>query len=344
MDHWKATVKRTETMFRSLRSPSAPALVSTEARHHGAVAMVKVATCQFPVSSDVRVNLGFVVRQARIARSQGADVAHFAEGALSGYAGSDFESFEGFDWDVLREAVDQVRQVAGELGLWVVVGSAHPLTGCTKPHNSLYVISDVGHLIDRYDKRFCSGDPDGRSGELAHYSPGDHASVWEINGVRCGALICYEYRYPELHRDYKRHGVQLVFHSFHAANASAEQLAAIGARIGPELESVNVAPTFTYPAITMPAAMTAVGASSHLWISCPNSSAPESLWPSFFVRADGITLGRLRRNRPGVLVSTVDTEEELYDSTGAWRDRALAGVLHSGTLVSDPRSTNRTAL
>lgn len=97
----------------------------------------------------------------------------------------------------------------------------------------------------------------------------------------------------------------------------------------------------SYPGITMPAATTAAAASSHLWISC-HSSAPESLWPSFFVRADGITLGRLRRNRPGILITTVDTEEDLYDSTAAWRDRALAGVFHSGTLVGDPRSTNRT--
>lgn len=114
--------------------------------------------------------------------------------------------------------------------------------------------------------------------------------------------------------------------------------------VSSDLESVNAGSTFTYPGITMPAAMTTAGASSHLWISCPNSSAPESLWPSFFIRADGITLGRLRRNRPGVLMSTVDTEEELYDSTAAWRDRALAGVFHSGTLVNDPRSTNRTEL
>ena len=308
------------------------------------MAVIRVATCQFPVSVDVGANLRFVVRQARLARSRGAHVAHFPEGALSGYAPNDFDTFEGFEWNVLREAVDQVRQVAGELGMWVVVGSAHPLSDGNKPHNSLYIINDFGQLVDRYDKRFCSGDPGGRSGELAHYSPGDHASVWEINGVRCGALICYEYRYPELHRDYKRQGVQLVFHSFHAAHASPEQVLTIGGRIGRELERANPAPTFTYPGITMPAAMTAVAASSHLWVSCPNSSAPESLWPSFFVRADGITLGRVRRNRPAVLVSAVDTEEELYDSTAAWRGRALEGVFHSGSLVSDPRSSNRTAL
>ena len=303
-----------------------------------------MATCQFPVSSEVGANLRSVVRQLRVAKARSADVAHFPEGALSGYAPSDLGTFEGFDWDVLRAAVERVCQVAGELGIWVVVGSAHRLSGANKPHNSLYVVNDAGALVDRYDKRFCAGDPDGRSGELVHYSPGDHASIWEINGVRCGALICYEYRFPELHRAYGREGVEMVFHSFHAAHATPEQVAAIGTRIGRGLERSNPAPTFTYPGITMPAAMTAAAASTGLWISCPNSSAPESLWPSFFVRGDGITLGRLRRNRPGVLVSTVDTEEDLYGTTPAWRDRALDGVFHTGSLVTDPRSTERTTL
>lgn len=257
---------------------------------------------------------------------------------------SDRASFDDFAWDDLRDALESVREVAAELEMWVVVGSAHRLSGENKPHNSLYVIDGTGTVVEQYDKRFCSGDADGGSGDLAHYSPGDHPSIWEINGVRCGALICYEYRFPELHREYKRAGVEVVFHSYHAAHATPEQIVAIGEGIGPELQPANRGATFTYPGVTMPAAMTAAAAASHQWISCPNSSAPQSLWPSFFVRADGVATGRLRRNRPGVLVSTVDTDAELYDSTAVWRERALSGVLHSGCLVDDPRSRDRTTL
>lgn len=278
----------------------------------------------------------------RSAQKRGADVAHFPEGALSGYAGTDFESFDGFDWDSLDAATDSVLEVAARLRIWTVLGSAHRLSEGNKPHNSLYVINDAGEIVDRYDKRFCAGDADGRSGDLAHYTPGNHAAVWDINGLRCGALVCYDYRFPELYRDYKRQGVQLMFHSFHAGNASAARIAAVGAAIGPDLKRLNPAPTFTYPGITMPATMTAAAASSQVWISCSNSSAPESAWPAFFVRADGITTGRLRRNVPGILISTADPEQDIYRSTEAWRDRALSGTLHSGTLVDDPRSANRT--
>jgi len=90
--------------------------------------------------------------------------------------------------------------------------------------------------------------------------------------------------------------------------------------------------------------MISMAANNHLWISYPNSSARESCLPSFFVRPDGVVTGKLRQNTAGVLGSEVDTEEEIYDSTAAWRDRALDGVLHSGTLVRDERSQDRTRL
>jgi len=48
--------------------------------------------------------------------------------------------------------------------------------GCLSSHNSLYVISDSGQIVERYDKRFRAGDPDERSGDLARYSPGSHLS------------------------------------------------------------------------------------------------------------------------------------------------------------------------
>jgi deaminated glutathione amidase len=308
------------------------------------VAVLAVATCQFPVSSDIDANLSAIKKQMTLAATRGARVAHFPEAALSGYAGVDVASLDGLDWEHLRASTREVADHARRLGIWTVVGSAHQLTPGHKPHNSLYVIGDHGVVVDRYDKRFCGGDASEGTGDLAHYTPGDHLSVWSIDGVRCGALICYDYRFPELYREYKKLGVQLVFHSFHAANQSPERIAEIGTSIGASLQRWNPAPTHTYPAITMPAAMTAASASRHVWISCPNSSAPQSCWPAFFVRADGITTGRLRRNVAGVLVSTVDTDEDLYDSTAAWRDRAMSGTLHSGMTVNDPRSDDRTTI
>ncbi|MEX5636207.1 carbon-nitrogen hydrolase family protein [Parafrankia sp. FMc2] len=294
------------------------------------------------MDADVARNGRHVMRQMLSVREQGADVAHFPEACLSGYVGSDFPSYDGFDWDLLERVTRRILALAGELRLWVVFGSTHRLTGNHKPHNSLYVVDATGSIVDRYDKRFCAGDPEERTGDLAHYTPGNHLSMFTINGVRCGALICHDYRYPELYREYRRRDIQLIFHSYHAAHMTSGKMAEIRAAIGADVQRFN--PGSTYPGITMPATMIAEAAANHVWISCPNSSARESCWGAFFVRADGVTTGRLPRNRTGVLISTLDTEAALYDSTAAWRTRAMSGVLHSGTLVHDPRSEQRTQL
>ncbi len=301
-----------------------------------------VATCQFPVDSDLQSNSRYVTRQMRTARERGAHVAHFCEGALSGYAGADFPSYESFDWSLLERCTERVLELARELELWVVVGSTHRLTGRHKPHNSLYIIDDRGRLVDRYDKRFCAGDRSGSAGDLAHYSPGSHFSVFEIRGVRCGALICHDYRYPELYREYKRRRVQLVFHSYHAGHLTAARLRALERDVGARHHRFNRGSTL--PAITMPSTMEAAAANNFVWISCSNTSARESCWPSFLVRPDGVTTGRLRRNTAGVLLSTVDPKARLYDSTVAWRGRVMRGVLHSGNVVRDRRSQDRKRL
>ena len=251
-----------------------------------------VATCQFPVDADIRRNLRYVLRQMAIAKRRGAHVAHFPECALSGYAGTDFVSCKGFDWSLLEACARKVLELARELRLWVILGSTHRLTGRHKPHNSLYVITARGELFDRYDKMFCAGDGTGKSGDLAHYSPGNHFSEFSIAGVRCGAQICHDYRYPELYREYKRRRVELMFHSYHAGHVAPGRLRAMREGVGLQLHRSNNGSTLLE--ITMRAAMHAAASNNYMWISCSNSSARESCWPAFFVRPDGLVTGRLR--------------------------------------------------
>jgi predicted amidohydrolase len=299
-----------------------------------------VATCQFPVDAEMRRNLQYVARHIQAAKERGAHVAHFPEACLSGYAGVDLPSFQGFDWALLQEYTQRILELARQYRLWVILGTAHRLTGRHKPHNSLYIMSDHGTLVERYDKRFCAGDRARKTGDLAHYSPGNHLSVFEIRGVRCGALICHDCRYPELYRAYRRQGVQVMFHSYHAGHIPPERFQAMRDTVGERLHPIN--PGATLPGITMPATMHAAAANNYMWISCPNSSARESCFPSFFVRPDGVITGRLRRHTAGILVSEVNTGTQFYDSSVAWRDRAMRGILHSGRLVRDIHSDERT--
>ena len=72
---------------------------------------LSVATCQFPTSVDINSNYQHISQLMTKAREQGADVAHFPEACLSGYAGADLESYEGFDWELLHKCAQQLIEL-----------------------------------------------------------------------------------------------------------------------------------------------------------------------------------------------------------------------------------------
>jgi len=272
-----------------------------------------VATCQFPVSGDIRANADWIRRQIIEAAEQQADVVHFSECALSGYPGVDMKDLSGLDWEVLRRETASILDLARRHGVWVILGSIHRLTEPHKPHNSLYVINPQGRIIERYDKRFCT------PRDLRFFSPGDHFSTFEINGVTCGLSICYDVRFPELFREYARRGVRLMFQSFHNA---------------------RMKPDAIHP-IIMPCSAQVRSASNNFFTSMNNSCVPYT-WASLFITPDGLIRARLKQHEPGVMVNLVDIHERYYDASAADRPAVLRGKLHSGRTVNDPRSEDRT--
>ena len=91
------------------------------------------------------------------AAQSAADVVHFSECALSGYAGVDILDSESIDWDELVQATRKILAAAKKWKQWVLLGSTHRISSGHKPHSSVYVISLKGTIVDRYDKRFCTG-------------------------------------------------------------------------------------------------------------------------------------------------------------------------------------------
>ena len=299
-----------------------------------------IATCQFPVDEDINRNTRYVIQQMRQAKEKGAAVVHFSEVCLSGYAGSEFKSYDKFNWDLLYSCSEQVLNFARELKMWVILGSSHRLSGKHKPHNSLYIINNHGRIVDRYDKLFCVGDKSESTDDLAHYSPGSHFSVFTINGVKCGALICHDFRYQELYREYKRKGVKLMFHSFHVGNYGTRKWRKTLNYLVPRVRKVKG--FISTSGVLTPPTMQTYAANNYMWVSSNNTSARESAFPSFFVRADGLITGMLPRNKAGVLISTVDTKLKMFDASEHWRDRVIhQGILHSGKIIKDKRSNDR---
>ncbi|MDB4584249.1 carbon-nitrogen hydrolase family protein [Draconibacterium sp.] len=276
---------------------------------------ITIAACQYPISSSISENYNWIKKQMIEAKLKGADIVHFAECALSGYPEVDLKTLDGFEWNMLYEKTDSVLSLAKQLKIWVILGSIHRLSEGVKPHNSLYVINSQGKIIDRYDKRFCTG------GDLKHFSSGDHFVNFDLNGINCGLLICYDIRFPELYRDYCKLGTDLIFHSFYNARQKKGSI---------------------HPVI-MPITSQARAATNYFYISLTNSSATES-WPCHFITPNGLIQNKLPKNEPGILISEVDLSKKYYDASGKFRDKALNGVLSSGETVDDPLSKNRTEI
>jgi len=177
-------------------------------------------------------------------------------------------------------------------------------------------------LVTRYDKLFCCGTRNNAQ-DLKHYSPGGEFVDFTVRNVKCGLLICHDFRYPELFREYKRRGVQLVLISFHLAGMKRKD--------------------YDKYMVTVPATLQAAAANNFLSISANNGTRRYAC-PSFVVNPEGIIVDRARAHRGTMLINTIDTKAKLYDASVAWRDRAMNGVFHSGKLPDDIRSAARTEL
>jgi predicted amidohydrolase len=275
--------------------------------------ILRVATCQFAVGASIKRNARQIGEFLREAKKAKADIAHFPECALSGYVGTDFANFEGYDWELLIEGTQKIMALAKKLRLWVVLGSTHRLAEPKRPHNSLYLISPQGKIVDRYDKRFCI------PGEIRKITPGGHFVNFTINGVKCSLLICFDARFPEIYRELYKQKVKCVLQSFYNAR-----------RKGPSVHTHIMRQTMQCRAAT-----------NHFWVSMANSSGYYSPYPSCFIQPDGVIVKQLKQNRAGLMVNTLDMSKKFYDPMANFRDIAIAGKLsNSPKTISDPRSKN----
>jgi predicted amidohydrolase len=251
------------------------------------------------------------------ARKENADIVHFPECALSGYASADFLNFGGFDWKLLKSETEKIMALAQRLKLWVVLGSTHRLTPPNKPHNCLYLIGPDGELVDRYDKRFCT------TTDLKNYTPGSRFVNFTVKGVKCSLLICFDLRFPELYRKLRTFDIDCIFQSFYNARQK-----------GPSVHTHIMRQT-----------MQARAATNYFWISMSNASGLYSPYASCFIQPNGKIAKHLRQNRISYMINTVDLKKPFYDPTEPFRDLAIGGKLDNAAgALEDERSTNTKSL
>lgn len=267
----------------------------------------------------------------RRASEAGARLVQFTEGALvypdkrvmssgrPGGLGGPGELLEAdwgrAAWDALREEAEAVAELAGQLGIWVAFGSVHPLTPPHRPHNSLYVVSDRGRLVARYDKRFLS-----HAEVSLLYTPGTEPVVFEVDGFRFGVALCIEANFPELFAEYERLGVDCVLLSVMADDAPRAVLGQAYATLHGYWVGYAIPAQFS---ATVPSGIVAPGGR---WLArCPGDGQPALAVVDLDLDSPDPDIDvMLRLARP-------------------WRRSARAGLYEDRIVRGDPRSDARTA-
>lgn len=261
--------------------------------------IIKVATCQFAVGADIRKNFSAIKKQVKTAAQNNADIVHFSECCLSGYGGFDFEKYLPETEKQIQKSISEIQKQAKTHKIWVIFGTYYFERKSNKPFNSLFVIDNNGKIKHRYNKRLLS------EFDMDWYTAGKEPGVFEINGIKCGLLICHEWRYPELYRQYYHLGVELLFQSWYDGNYNEEEYQSEGKNLG------EVIPGF----------VRGNAANNKLWISAANTSKKQSSFPAFVCRPDGSILNKLKRNVTGVLLSKIDINQKFIDLSSHLRDR-----------------------
>jgi len=290
------------------------------------LATAQIVVCPDPQDSEQLRHSGRDVRELmRQARQAGARIIHFPEGATCS-PGKQIMSATGpeqvgpadwsrADWPVLRQELAEIARLAEELQLWTVLGSVHPLTPPNRPRNSMYVISDRGELVTRYDERLLSNT------KLSYlYTPGTEPVTFEVDGLRFGCAMGIEVHFPEVFATYERLDVDGV-------------LISTGPGETPERTAAFATEAQAHAAI------------NSLWVSFAMSAqhaaaagiaAPDGHWAAR-CPSDG---------QAAVAVADINNQPESIDIAVAkarpWRRLARTGI-YDVHLVADTRSEDRAA-
>ncbi|WNI20629.1 carbon-nitrogen hydrolase family protein [Streptomyces sp. ITFR-16] len=270
--------------------------------------------------AELRDSGAEVRRLMREARAAGARVVQFPEGATC-FPGKRALSVDGpdeagpadwgrFPWNVLREELAATARLARELGLWTVLGSVHRLTPPHRPHNSLYVLSDRGEVVTRYDERMLSHT------KISHlYAPGSAPVTFEVDGVRFGLTLGMEAHFPELFGEYERLDVDAVLFSTTGGAGGGESFAT---------------------------EIRAHAATNRYWAGFAVPAQRGATSPAGIIAPDGEWAARCRADAtPSLTFADLGTQDPTSALARPWRRRARA-ELYDEHRVEDARSSDRT--
>ena len=170
---------------------------------------LRVSVVQMRSSTKLEENIAKTTRFLEQSAKDGARVVVFPECSLTGY---DPETAKRLSAEDLAAVERRVAEACKRIGIYSIVGMPWRQEG--KLFNAAVVITPQGRVLERFFKMQLAEDwPE----------PGDHLSVFPIDGVLCTIIICHDERYPELVRLPVLAGAQVVFYISHESGLHEER-------------------------------------------------------------------------------------------------------------------------
>ena len=116
------------------------------------------------------------------------------------------EGLERFADEEGRRVKERIGALAKKLSVNIVAGSVVNRKG-GDIFNTAYIFDRNGETVGEYDKTHLFTPME----EDRYFRKGSRLTAFELDGVRCGIIICYDVRFPELVRSLAVNGLDMLF-------------------------------------------------------------------------------------------------------------------------------------
>ena len=172
----------------------------------------RLACVQVNAGNEIGPNVETATALIREAASDGADFISLPECVALLEPDRD-ALFRKSETENGHPALQAFAALAGDLGIWLHVGSIAVLAGDGRIANRTFLIDPSGAVTAKYDKIHMF-DVDLEGGESYResntYQPGDAAVIADIPWGKAGLTICYDVRFPALYTGLATAGADFI--------------------------------------------------------------------------------------------------------------------------------------
>lgn len=165
---------------------------------------MKIRLVQFQPQKDKTENIATSLFLARRQGIESIDLLLFPELFSTGYQ---LENIATLAEDEKGETLSQFQQLALETKTTIFMGSIAYRTPEKKLQNTAFVISPQGNILGHYSKIHLFSLME----EEKYFTSGQNTFLFEVGNISCGAMICYDLRFPEIARKLVIQGAQVLF-------------------------------------------------------------------------------------------------------------------------------------